>query len=70
MSAPRPFVRDPFHPLISITNIKQFLFISDHQLCFPCGTWNGYYFTYAHAATAETFKVILFVSKKKGCLFL
>ena len=29
MSAPRPFVRDPFHPPISITNIKQFLYISE-----------------------------------------
>ena len=27
MSAPRPYVTDPFHPLGSISNMKQFLYI-------------------------------------------
>ena len=54
MSAPRPFVTDPFHPLSSICNSQSFLFIYQSvpvissmwyvQVCFSYGT----YLTIAH----------------------
>ena len=31
MSAPRPYETDPFHPLGSISNMKQFLYIYDSE---------------------------------------
>ena len=53
MSAPRPFERDPFHPLSSINNRLQFLYIQEHSSYFlyvvrqvSCG---GAYLTITHA---------------------
>ena len=54
MSAPRPYVTEPFPPLSSIINWKQFLYMRQHSIYFlhvvgssvSCG---GAYLTIAHA---------------------
>ena len=54
MSAPRPYVTEPFRPLSSINNWSQFLYIQQHSSYFihvvssslSCG---GAYLTIAHA---------------------
>ena len=54
MSAPRPYVTDPFRRLSSMNNWQQFLYIQQHSSYFlhvvpssvSCG---GAYFTIAHA---------------------
>ena len=37
MSAPKPYVTDPFRPLSSINNWYQFLYTTAFQLFHPCG---------------------------------
>ena len=73
MSAPRPYETDPFHPLGSIHNIDQFLYICKRipvissiwyvQLCvydiYACALTE-----HANEGSEPFFKVILFVLRK------
>ena len=72
MSAPRPFVRDYFHPVISITNIKQLLFISESApVMFSMWylEWLLFYIcAYGYCRNVQSHFVRF--EKKKGCLFL
>ena len=71
MSAPRPYGTDPFHPLGSISNMKQFLYIYD-SVPVISSLWYVQMFVYDNCACALTensnydpelviFKVLLFV---------
>ena len=57
MSAPRPYGTDPFHPLRSISNIKQFLYIYN-SVPFISSIWYGLryvqMFAYENCACALT----------------
>ena len=57
MSAPRPYVTDPFHPLGSLITIEQFLYICHSVPFIFCHvvrqyniiiSWYGMYLTIAH----------------------
>ena len=72
MSAPRPYWTDPFHPLGSISNMKQFLYIYNNVPVIS-SMWyvQCLYMTIAHvqlymtiAHDPESFKVI-FSPKEK-----
>ena len=51
MSAPRPYGTDPFHPLGSISNMKQFLYIYNNVLVIS-SMWYAQVFVYDNCACA------------------
>ena len=53
MSAPRPYGTDPFHPLGSITNMKQFLYIYNSEPVIP-SMWYVQMCVYDNCACALT----------------
>ena len=53
MSAPRPYGTDPFHPLGSISNMKQFLYIYKSLLDIY-SMWYAQMFVYENCACAVT----------------
>ena len=53
MSAPRPYGTDPFHPLGSISNIKQFLYIYN-SVPVISSMWCVQMFVYDNCACALT----------------
>ena len=53
MSAPRPYETDPFHPLGSITNMKQFLYIYNNVPVIS-SMWYAQMFVYDNCACALT----------------
>ena len=53
MSAPRPFWTDPFHPLGSISNMKQFLYIYN-SVPINSSMWYVQVFVYDNCACALT----------------
>ena len=53
MSAPRPYGTDPFHPLGSISNMKQFLYIYNNVLVIS-SMWYVQVFVYDNCACALT----------------
>ena len=60
MSAPRPFERDPFHPLGSICNRKQLLYICKN-LPVISSMWDAQVYTYDICARALAESLKLFV---------
>ena len=58
MSAPKPFETDPFHPLGSICNIKQLLYICTNLPVISC-MWDAQVCIYDNCACdlAETLKL-------------
>ena len=51
MSAPRPFGTDPFHPLGSVSNMEQFLYIYN-SLTVISSMWYVQMFVYDNCACA------------------
>ena len=51
MSAPRPYGTDPFHPLGSVSNIEQFLYIYN-SLPVISSMWYVQMFVYGNCACA------------------
>ena len=53
MSAPKPYATDPFHPLGSISNMKQFLYIYN-SVPINSSMWYVQVFVYDNCACALT----------------
>ena len=68
MSAPRPYGTDPFHPLGSISNMNQFLYIYNSVLVIS-SMWYVQMFVYDNCACALTETQILIPSHFKAIIF-
>ena len=63
MSAPRPYGTDPFHPLDSFCNMKQFLYIYN-SVSVISSMWYVHMFVYENCACAITENSIFFLSQR------